>query len=105
LDQHNRIVGVERLAVPRAPPARRDRLLEEELPAAALARPLDLHTGSFSARSSSGTRTLPRSMSSSHRRSATAKGSAGFTYHASAPDQDASQASWVRSSRTTTTPV
>ena len=44
LDQHDRVVGVERLAVPRAAPARRDRLLEEELSAAALARPLDLHT-------------------------------------------------------------
>src|SRR6185503_9187514 len=100
LDQHDRVVRVERLAIPWTPPAVRDRLLEEELAPAAFARSLDLH-----ARSSSSSRTKPRSPSSSHKRSATAKGSAGFTYHASAPDHEASHASCVRSSSTTITPV
>ena len=46
LDEHDRVVGVERLAVPGAGAAGGDDLLGEDVPAAALAGSLDLHTRS-----------------------------------------------------------
>src|SRR5437899_1346613 len=92
LCQHRRVVRVERPAVPWAMTMGVQHLLQEELPAAPLARSLDLHAVSFS-----------RSRSTT--RSASSKGSTGFTNHASAPDHSASQASWGRSSRITMTPV
>src|SRR4029077_14055319 len=96
-DEHDGVIRVERLPVPRAGASGGDDLLGEHVPTAALAGSLDLHT-----RSSWGTR--PRCSSNSHSRSATANGSAGLTYQASAPDHDASHASCVRSSNTTIPP-
>src|SRR5436309_2693581 len=90
--EHHGVVRAERFAVPRTSAAALDDLLDQELPAVALARSLDLHALSFSVTSSS-------------TRSASSKGSTGLTNHASAPDHLASQASCLRSRRITITPV
>jgi hypothetical protein len=47
LDEHRRVIGVERLSVPRALAAQIHHLLREELSAVPLARSLDLHALSF----------------------------------------------------------
>src|SRR4030067_405139 len=91
--EHDGVVRLEGLAVPRALAPVAEHLLDEELPPAAPARPLDLHAVSFCS--------VAKSSSS---RSASSKGSTGLTNHASAPDHRASQASWRRSSRSTIAP-
>src|SRR3990170_3309577 len=93
VDQHHRVVRLQRLPVQRTAAAVRDNLLGEELASAASARPLDLHAVSFSVLDMSSTR-----------RSASSNGSTGLTNHASAPDQRASHASCRRSSNNTIGP-
>ena len=79
LDQHDRVVGVERLAVPGTLTAELHDLFGQELAIVPLAGALDLHAlllvlGSFCF-----------SVTSSSRRSPSSNGSTGFTNHASAP--------------------
>ena len=92
LDQHHGVVGVERLAVPRAAPAGGDDLLREHVAAAPPTRSLDLHT-----RSSCGTR-LPLL---EHLQDPVGHLERVGRFHEprSAPDHEASQVSADRSSR------